>query len=226
MTQKRVAVVAGVGPGNGLAIAKRFARDGWFVAMIARDATRLAEYQAALTAVGGAGRGYVGNLADVGDTARVMAEIIAAEGPIGVLVYNAGVWREASAMTIAPKTFADDLTLSVTAGLVAAQAVYPGMRDAGSGTMLFTGGGLALAPQYGTPVPSLTAGKSALRGLVLAMAAELRPQGIRVGTVTIAGTVAVGTAFDPDVIAERFAALAALPPSDETVEVVFDGSGA
>jgi NAD(P)-dependent dehydrogenase (short-subunit alcohol dehydrogenase family) len=89
--------------------------------------------------------------------------------------------------------------------------------------MLFTGGGLALRPEYGASVPSLAAGKSALRGLVLAMAAELAADGIRAGLITIAGMVQAGTAFDPDRIAELYWQFHA--GAVRSVETVFDGSG-
>ncbi len=221
MTEPPLTIVAGVGPGMGLAIARRFAAGGHRIALVARSRDKLASYAAEL----GRGSAHPADLSDPADTARAMAEIRAAEGPAATLVYNAGVWNETPAMALAPEALGRDLSLCVTSALVAAQAVHADMVAAGRGAMLFTGGGLALAPQYGTVVPSLTAGKSALRGLVLAMAGELRPQGIRVGLVTIAGTVAPGGPFDPDLIAERYAALAALPPEDQTVEVVHGGPG-
>jgi NAD(P)-dependent dehydrogenase (short-subunit alcohol dehydrogenase family) len=217
-----LAVVAGVGPGMGLALARRFAREGYRIAMIARRRDALEGYAAS---VGGPASGHVADLSDLEATRQVMVEIRAAHGPAGLLVFNPSIWRETPAMVVEPADFHRDLALCATAGLVAAQAVYPDMKAAGRGIMLFTGGGLALAPQHGTPAPSLAAGKSALRGLVLAMAGELRPHGIRVGMVTVAGTIAPGGPFDPDRIAERFAALAALSPEDPTVEVVHDGKG-
>jgi short-subunit dehydrogenase len=97
------------------------------------------------------------------------------------------------------------------------------MVSAGGGTVLFTGGGLALAPQAGLGVASLVAGKSALRGLALVLHEELKPQGIHVGLVTIAGMVAPGTAFDPDRIAEAYWDLLSEPRAGWTAETVFRG---
>ena len=85
-----------------------------------------------------------------------------------------------------------------------------------------TGGGLALAPQYGGAVPALTAVKSALRGFVHASAPEFAAQGLRLGMVTIAGQVAPGSAFDPDRTAGAFWALHA--GAQAQTEWVFDGS--
>ena len=97
------------------------------------------------------------------------------------------------------------------------------MRAAGRGTLLFTGGGLALYPEYGAGVSSLAAGKAGLRAFAFALAKELAPEGIHVATVTIAGTVKPGTAFDPDRIAEEYWALHAQPADSWSVERVFDG---
>lgn len=97
------------------------------------------------------------------------------------------------------------------------------MEAAGGGTILVTGGGLALAPQFGTTVPALAAGKAAMRALVRAAAPEFAARGIHLGTITIAGQVAPGGPFDPDRIAEAFKAMHAEPRAAWTVERVFDG---
>lgn len=214
-----VAVVAGAGPGIGLAVARRFAREGFAVGLIARSAGPLREAAARL----GRAHAVPADLAEPGAVEAAIGEISAALGAPRVLVYNAAGVTPGPAMALPVAGFARDLALSVTGAFAAARAVHPEMRAAGAGTMLFTGGGLALAPSGGAGVASLTAGKSALRGLVHALAAELAPEGIHVGTVTVSGRVAPGTAFDPDLIAERFWSLHAEPAGAWTVESVFDG---
>ncbi len=82
---------------------------------------------------------------------------------------------------------------------------------------------MALYPEYGAGVASLTAGKSALRGLVYAMAREVEPAGIHAATVTVAGTIKPGTALDPDLIAETFWALHQQPKESWEVERVLKG---
>ena len=73
---------------------------------------------------------------------------------------------------------------------------------AGFGTMIVTGGGFA-----DHPIPALATvslGKAALRAAATMLGADLEPDGIRVATLTIAGRIVAGTAFDPERIAERF----------------------
>jgi NAD(P)-dependent dehydrogenase (short-subunit alcohol dehydrogenase family) len=97
------------------------------------------------------------------------------------------------------------------------------MKARRAGVILFTGGGLALNPGYGVNVLSLVAGKAGLRGLGLALHEALKPDGIHVGMVTIAGMVAHGTAFDPDRIAERYWDLCREPAGAWTPDIVFTG---
>ena len=96
------------------------------------------------------------------------------------------------------------------------------MSEGGGGTILLTGGGLALAPHHGRAVPVLTAVKSALRGFVHASAPAFAAQNLRLGTVTIAGQVAPGTAFDPEAIAAAFWSMH--DAAEPIVERIFDGS--
>ncbi|TVY11329.1 hypothetical protein [Paenibacillus cremeus] len=71
-----------------------------------------------------------------------------------------------------------------------------------NGTVLFTGGGLALYPY--ADYSSLAIGKSGIRNLAYSLHQELSPKGIYVGTLTINGFVKEGTYFSPENIANTF----------------------
>jgi NAD(P)-dependent dehydrogenase (short-subunit alcohol dehydrogenase family) len=221
-----IAIIAAAGPGMGTAIARRFAREGYAMGLIARDAARLKDHAAELAPLGVPVATASGDLCDLASLKAAFDSLHGTLGPASVLVYNGARWHEQAAMTLDPMVFNWDVALSATGALASAQHVYPLMKAAGAGTILFTGGGLALHPEYGAGVASLTAGKSALRGLTYALAKELAPEGIHVATVTIAGTVAPGTPFDPDRIADHYWRLHAQAPADWQVEVVFDGKEA
>ena len=215
-----VCVVAGVGPGIGAAVARRFARGGFSVALLAR---RAGELDALATELGSA-RAYSVDLLDAPAIAATIALVATDLGAPSALVYNAAAWREAHPMDISPAAFTAELALCATGALASAQAVHPAMKAAGAGTILFTGGGLALHPEYGSKVLGLTAGKSALRGMTLALAPVLAADGVHVATVTVAGVVAAGGAFDPNRIAEAFWTLHAQPREAWTSEIVFTGA--
>lgn len=226
MTSRPVCIVAAAGPGMGLAIARRFAREGFDLALVARDAGSLSSLEREVRRPGAMAKGYAVDLCDVAAVRATFDAIQEELGPTEVLVYNGGAWHEVPAMQMDPALFSRDLMLCIIGALVCAQAVYPGMKAAGRGTVLFTGGGLALYPAHGAGNSSLTAGKSGLRGFTYALAKEVAPEGIHVGTVTIAGAVQPGTAFDPDRIAERYWSLHQewnAGRESWTVETVFDG---
>ncbi len=218
MTQP-LAIIAGAGPGIGAAVARAFAADGYTVALLARRREAL---EALASGLPGASIWPV----DLGNPAAVksvIGAIIAEHGTPAVLHYNAAAWHETDPLTLDPATFTADLSLCATGALAAIQAVVPAMKAEGGGTLLFTGGGLALYPEYGGDVVSLAAGKSAMRAVVLALAPRLADIGIHAATVTIAGTVAPGTPIDPDLIAATFMALHRQSREDWQTEVVFDG---
>jgi NAD(P)-dependent dehydrogenase (short-subunit alcohol dehydrogenase family) len=216
-----LAIIAGVGPGVGLAVARRFAERGCRVALIARDRARLETLAAPIRARGGAAFAYPADLSDHHAVADVIATILADHGRPSVLVWNPALWDETPVLSVDSDTFDRQLRLGLTAGLTAIRAAAPAMSAGGGGTILMTGGGLALAPQYGGAVPVLTAVKSALRGFVHASAPALAAQNLRLGTVTIAGQVAPGTAFDPDRIADAFWSMHDV--AEPMVEYIFDG---
>jgi NAD(P)-dependent dehydrogenase (short-subunit alcohol dehydrogenase family) len=216
-----LAIIAGVGPGVGAAVARRFAAGGFRVALIARDAGRLADLAAPILAAGGTATAHAADLSDHAAVRAVMAGITADQGRATALVWNAAAWAEAPALALDPRDLDRQMRLGLTAALTAIQTVAPSMAAGGGGSILLTGGGLALMPQYGAAVPALTAVKAAVRGFVHASAPEFASRGLRLGAVTIAGQVAPGGPFDPDRIAEAFWTLHTAEAP--VVEHVFDG---
>lgn len=218
-----IVMIAGAGPGMGMAVARRFAREGFDVALLARNEARLATCVRELEALGVRAVAVRADLTDAADTQRAVAAVQTQLGSVTVLVYNASRWRQVPTMELDPADFDQDIRLAATGALVCAQAVYPDMKARGQGTLLFTGGGLALAPQYGPQVASLAAGKAAMRNLTLVMREELEPEGLHVATVTVAGNIAPHTPFDPDTIAEHYWRIHTEPVGSWTVEHVFRG---
>jgi NAD(P)-dependent dehydrogenase (short-subunit alcohol dehydrogenase family) len=206
-------LVVGFGPGIGAAVARRFAAEGFAVVGLARDPARHAVL---------ADAGVTLAAADAGDAGALAAALA---GGADVLVYNA--YSASIAMpgpsALAPGDLAADFAVNVTGALAAVQAVLPGMRAAGRGSLLLTGGGLALNPTNWLPAASLAIGKAGLRSLALTLHAELAPVGIHAGTITVDGPVAPGTPFDPDRIADAFWDMHRDPPGAFRAEVVLRG---
>ncbi|MFQ4135435.1 SDR family NAD(P)-dependent oxidoreductase [Nodosilinea sp. PGN35] len=196
-------VIVGMGEGNGMAIARRFAKEGFTIAMVARNEGKLQGYQATLQSEGIAAHYF---LADAGDEAALTAafdQIQAQLGTPGVLVYNAAVPRMESVLQTRYDTLVSDFRANVAGAIACVQAVLPAMQAAQKGTILFTGGGFALYPH--PDFVSLSIGKAGIRVLANTLHAALADSPIKVGTITIAGTVnSDDPRYSSDLIAEEY----------------------
>lgn len=206
------AIIVGHGPGVGDATARAFAAEGRSVALLARDGIRAREAASAI------GPGAIGLAADAGDEQALIAALDEAArtlGDPGVLVYNAARWRPGPVLSTTVDELVADYRIDVVGAFVAAR--WAAVRMKGGGALLFTGGGLSMHPS--AEAPSLSIGKGAIRALALMLADELAPAGIRVGTVTIAGTVG-GPGLPPESVAAAFIALAGGAPDRATAEAI------
>ena len=209
-----LAVILGVGPLLGLSIAQRFAREGFRTVLVGLDGAFLA----AQTALLPGSQGIVCDLGEPGVVAPLFQQIRAEQGDAQVLLYNASSGTRGPASGLDPEALSRDLRVNALAPLEAAREVLPAMRRAGQGTLLFTGGGLALKPQ--AEMASGSMGKAALRQLALCLAEELAPEGLNVATVTVAGYIQRNAPFNPGRIAECFWELYSEPREAWRSEVV------
>lgn len=212
-------LLVGVGPGNGMAIARKFGSENFEILMVARSAARLSGFQTTLADLGIKSRIYPADLTDSAGFGSVLEKIILENKAIDVLVYNASSWRPADISEIEMDGFQADFKTNVVGALQSAQAVLPGMKQRENGAMFFTGGGSALGPM--PKLAALGLGKAAMRHLVFSLAEECRPHKIRVATITICGAVKTGTRFDPDLIAGEFWRLFKEKRDDLPVETVW-----
>lgn len=192
-----------MGAGVSLAVARRFAQEGFQIAMVGRRRESLDEFERQLANSGFIAKGFVGDATDENSLRKALAEIEETLGDREVLVYNAYGLTAITASEVSGEDFRCDLEANLISPLVAAQAVLPKMKERGKGTLLFTGGGAGLDayPAWA----SLSIGKAALRSLVFNLHAELTPLGIHAATVTIAGAVSGGSPnLEPVSIAEHF----------------------
>ncbi len=218
---KKVCTIVGAGPGISMAVARRFAREGYTVVLIARRVEKLGRFREELEREGNGAYAYSADAADFTTLSRVFREIHHQINPTDVLVYNVVAPRESSPAVLDAEKLVQDFRVNVAGALVAAQQVIPHMKNQRQGTILFTGGGLALEPH--PKYASIAVGKAGIRNLSFSLAAELEPAGIHVATVTIAGIVRPGTALDPDRVAEEYWRLHVQPPGKFQKEAVLKG---
>ncbi|MFJ9711863.1 SDR family oxidoreductase [Streptomyces sp. NPDC101234] len=212
------AVIVGVGPGIGLAIAHTFAHAGHPVAMLARDEAKLGAYADQFASGGQEVRGYAADAGDPDDLRAAIHRAITELGAPDVLVYNAGVRRKDSPLGGDDQDWADVTAVNVLGARVAADAVLPELRD-GRGSLLFTGGGYALSPSR--EHASLSVGKAALRAYVHTLHDQLTGTGVHATCVTITRDIGGGEArFDPAVLAQAYLDLHNQPASAWQLELM------
>ena len=197
-----VAAIVGVGPGIGLAVGRKFAREGFRVALVARDLEKVEGYAAQFRTDGLEAQAFSGDASVPGSLETAMNRVKAQLGAPNALIYNAAAYNPGAPSSLNRQVLQEGFTVNVIGALEATNAVLDDMRTSASGTVLFTGGGLALSPYK--EYASLGIGKAGIRSLAFAFAQELEPDGIHVATVTVAGSVQPGTPFDPDKIAAHY----------------------
>ncbi|HYF17263.1 MAG TPA: SDR family NAD(P)-dependent oxidoreductase [Ramlibacter sp.] len=214
-------VIIGMGPGVSAGVARRFGREGFTVAAVARRREALAEHVQALTAAGVRAKGFAANAADPASLQSVLADIAREHGTPDVLVYNAAGVTYKPLAQLTPQELSADLQTSIVGAFAAAQAVLPAMKERGSGTILLTGGGFAFEPM--PALAGVGVGKAGIRNLAFSLFADLKDTGVHAATVTICGMVKPGTPFDPDRIAEAYWALHQQPKGAFEREIQFRG---
>lgn len=205
MDQPSFAIIVGAGPGIGASFARRLAREGFGVGLVARDADRLGALAAGLRKDGVDVRTAAADVTDADGLTAAVDDLARGAGRLDVLHYNPSRWRSGGVAEVTPADLLDDLALGAVGLLAAVRGALPHLKP--GATVLATGGGSADRPAPG----ALTLGvqKAALRALVVGLAAELGPQGIHVATVTVRGNVTPGSPTGPDPVAEVLAGFVA-----------------
>ena len=174
-----VAVVTGVGPGTGAAIARRFARGGYAVAMLARNRERLNAFEREIAGA----RAYP---CDVAGETQLDAALDAVRAELGtpkVLIHNAVGGAFGNFMQIDPEVLNRNFRVNTMALLYLARRLAPAMIAAGEGTIVATGNTAALRGKAGFAGFAPT--KAAQRILAEAIAREVGPKGVHVAYVLI-----------------------------------------
>jgi NAD(P)-dependent dehydrogenase (short-subunit alcohol dehydrogenase family) len=211
------AIIVGAGPGIGISVARRAARERLTIGLIARSE---ATVDAALTALRDVDALAV--TADVTDEAALRAaldEIVDRFGVPRLLVYNAALIRSDAIGELSAQQHLNAWAVNVVGAITATAHLAPRMAQAGTGTIVLTGG----MPEPLPAATSLSLGKAGIRTLTELAAKAYGPAGVHVATVTIAGAVAAGTAFDPDEIADLYWRLHTQPVGAWEHEVLYAG---
>ena len=181
------AIVAGVGPGTGAALARAFAQEGYAVGLLSRHSESSAPVAQEISASGGKALSVQADVTDRRSVQAAVAQIRQNFGPITALAHNASGYGRGEFLQMDPDQIRQSFEANVMGATHLAQAVIPDMLKAGHGFISLTGATAALRGKAG--FAPLAIGKAGLRMLGQSLAREFHPKGIHVVHVIVDGQI-------------------------------------
>jgi NAD(P)-dependent dehydrogenase (short-subunit alcohol dehydrogenase family) len=176
-------LIVGAGSGLSASLARLFAREGFEVALAARDTEKLAGLARDTKALT-----YACDAVDPKGVEAMFGELDRKWGAPQLVVYNAGYRVRGPLVGLDPAEVERTIRITGYGGFIVGQAAAKRMLPRGSGAVFFTGASASIKG-YAESAP-FAMGKFALRGLAQSMARELAPRGIHVAHFVIDGGIA------------------------------------
>jgi short-subunit dehydrogenase len=218
------ALITGASSGIGRATAIALAQADRDLVLVSRSPEKLADLAQELADTGVQVKTVALDLAALSQVKPALAAAIADIGPIDLLINNAGMGYTGPLATMPLEDWQQVMDLNLTSALLCMQAVLPGMRDRGSGTILNIASVAAYNafPDWG----AYSVSKAGLVTLSKILAAEERANGIRVMVVapgavntplwdtdTVQADFPRDTMLTPDIVAQAIVNAVQLPPT-------------
>ncbi|MGO3327218.1 SDR family NAD(P)-dependent oxidoreductase [Gordonia sp. (in: high G+C Gram-positive bacteria)] len=191
----RAAVVAGSSRGIGFAVAKSLMAEGVSVVVNGRDGDVARAAADELTAMGGSAVAVSGDVADEEVAQEMIHSAVRAYGGVDIVINCAGAAEPAgsSILTMTTREFFAQLDAHLVSSFELVRASAPLLVEQGAGAVVLTGSAASSGVFGGTGYP---AGKGGVNSLAMALAADLRPHGVRVNVVCPGGRTRLSTGDD------------------------------
>ncbi len=226
---EKIAVIAGVGPGLGAALARKFVEEGCNVALLSRSSAYIKNLS---TRLAKSGRTVIPIPTDITEPEQVDQSFNRIRDELGdpdILVNHAGNAAWGSFADLTPEAFEGAWRVCTLGGFLCSKQVVPGMLKKGGGKILFTGATSAVRGR--ADALAFSSAKFATRGLASSLAREVGPYGIHVAHIIIDGVIDTPgmrqryklsenePLLEPDAIADTYWALVQQERSAWTFEV-------
>ena len=184
-----VIAIIGAGPGLGAAVARKFGREGFAVALIARNQAKLDALAVELEAEGVTARGYAADVREPATLESALARAADELGPISTLQYSPLPSRDylKPVLDLTPELARGALQFSALGLIHAVRAVLPAMREAGGGSIILINGGTSVKARAGFAGTSVAFPAESAYGEMLFEALE--GENIRVRQLVIPGGI-------------------------------------
>jgi len=184
-----VIAIIGAGPGLGAAVARKFGREGFSVALISRNQSKLDDLVAELATTGITASGFAADVLEPAQLEGALERAAAELGPITALQYSPLPSRDylKPVLDLTPELALEALQFSALGLVHAARAVLPAMREAGEGSIILINGGTSVKARAGFAGTSVAFPAESAYGEMLHDALE--EEGIRVSQLVIPGGI-------------------------------------
>jgi len=184
-----VIAIIGAGPGLGAAVARRFGREGFSVALVSRNPSKLDALAAELASGGVTARGYAADVLLPDELESALTRAATELGPITALQYSPLPSRTylKPVLDMTPELALEALRFSALGLMHAARAVLPAMRESGRGSIILVNGGTSVKSRADFAGTSIAFPAESAYGEMLHDA--LQGEGIRVTQLVIPGGI-------------------------------------
>lgn len=178
-----ICAIIGVGPGNGMALARRFATGGYDLALMSRSQEKLDMFKEQVESA----NTFPCDVRYPDSIKQAFEHLHETMGPVDVLCYNAGGGAWATPKDTTCEDMDKAFHINATGLLLSAQQVLPAMIKRGSGSIMVTGATASL--RGGSKMTAFAAGKAAQRSIAQSLARTYGPQGIHIALFILDGLI-------------------------------------
>ncbi|MFA6915000.1 MAG: SDR family oxidoreductase [Parachlamydiales bacterium] len=195
--KNKTVMITGSSQGIGLAIALRFAQEGWNIVIISKDASSvIAKAVDQIKTTGGRALSYAVDVSDVKQFQEISSEAVSHFGSLDVLINNTSATIFSDTLNTTPAQFDSVISTSVRAAIFLSQACIPSLKNSDNPHIINISPPLNMESQWFKDHLAFSIAKYSMSMCTLGMSAEFLPYGIAVNSLWPQTTIATQTIKD------------------------------
>jgi NAD(P)-dependent dehydrogenase (short-subunit alcohol dehydrogenase family) len=196
----KIALIVGAGPGLGTALARKFAAEGYDLALAARNLDRVAALAGELSKGGITAKAFKADVTSEDSMTALFADVEKSVGAISVVVHNVNGRVVKDLLDLSVADMESQWRTICLGGFLTGREAARHMLPRGTGTIVYIGGrggrrGIAKFTAFGSA-------KAGVRSVAECLARELAPSGIHVAHIAVEATIG-GPRANADAVAKE-----------------------